>query len=243
MIITNAIILAAGLGMRLNPLTKNTPKCLININGIPIIERCVSALMEYGIQNIVVVLGFQSKMIKEFLEKRFDGSGFTYIENPEYISTNNIVSLWLAREYLKEGAFIVESDVIFEENAFQKLADGGIKSLWMVDKFTRGMDGCLLTADKGDRIISIRIVREELGEYTDRMYKSVGLLKLNREDGRLLSGFLDKEIQDDNRQIYYDLVFSKYLPSFDISICNIEGHKWAEIDNIQDLHHAVKLFS
>jgi L-glutamine-phosphate cytidylyltransferase len=243
MIITNAIILAAGLGMRLSPLTKNTPKCLINVNGIPIIERCVSTLMGYGIQNIVVVLGFQSEMIKEFLEKRFDSSEFTYIENPEYISTNNIVSLWLAREYLAEGAFIVESDVIFEETSFQKLADRDIKSLWMVDRFIRGMDGCLLTADKRGRIISIRIVREELGEYTDRMYKSVGLLKLNHEEGRLLAEFLDKEIQDDNRNIYYDLVFSKYLSSFNISICNIEGQKWAEIDNIQDLRYAVKLFS
>jgi choline kinase len=240
--IMNAIILAAGLGIRLNPLIKDIPKCLIEVNRIPIIERCISIIRKYDIEQIIVVLGFQSGKIREFIGHKFGLSGFLFIENPEYQSSNNIVSLWLAREHLKQGAFIIESDIVFEEKAFQILAGSENKSFWMVDRFVKGMDGCLLETNDAGEIISIRIVREDLNEYTDKMFKSVGILKLNSNEGELLSAFLDQEVKADNKKIYYDLVFAKYLSSLTVFICNIEGYKWAEVDNYQDLLHAQQMF-
>ncbi len=241
--ITNAIILAAGLGLRLNPITQDIPKCMIKINNVSIIERSISIIKKYGIEKIIIVLGFQSKKIIELLGHSFKLSDFVLIENQEYMSTNNIVSLWLARKYLQDGAYIIESDVIFDEEAFKKLSSNSDNSMWMVDKFIKGMDGCLLTADNAGRIISIQIVREELKEYNENMYKSVGILKINSDCGKLFSEFLDNEITNNNKNIYYDLVLSKYISSLNISICNIEGYKWAEIDNIHDLNYAMNLFS
>jgi CTP:phosphocholine cytidylyltransferase-like protein len=74
------------------------------------------------------------------------------------------------------------------------------------------------------------------------MFKSVGILKLNSNEGELLSAFLDQEVKADNKKIYYDLVFAKYLSSLTVFICNIEGYKWAEVDNYQDLLHAQQMF-
>lgn len=238
-----AIILAAGMGVRLNPLTGDLPKCLIPLNGASLLERCISKITRNGIKTIVVVIGFQGDKIRQALEGGADGSAnIVYIENHDYRRTNNIVSLWLAREYLEQGAFIIEGDVAFDGSAFAKLVQDPGRSLWMADRFRKGMDGCLLMSGEENRIVSLQIVREELKDYTEHMFKSVGILKISRDSGMLLSRLLDDEVRNGNKNIYYDLVFSKYIDKIDISICGIAGMKWAEIDTIHDLHYAEGLF-
>lgn len=240
-----AIILAAGMGIRLNPLTGDLPKCLIPINDVSLLERCISKVARSGIKTIVVVIGFHGDKIRQALERgAHSPAEVVYIESPDYRTTNNIVSLWLAREYLEQGAFIIEGDVAFEASAFSKLTQHPGRSLWMADRFRKGMDGCLLmTGEEGNRVVSLQIVREELTDYTEHMFKSAGILKVGRDSGKLLSRFLDEEVGNGNKNIYYDLVFSKYIDEIDISICNIEGMKWAEIDTINDLHYAEGLFA
>ncbi|MFA7384414.1 MAG: phosphocholine cytidylyltransferase family protein [Desulfurivibrionaceae bacterium] len=239
-----AIILAAGMGVRLNPLTGDLPKCLIPLNGLSLLERCITTLTSNGVKTIVVVIGFQGDKIRQALETRGHGATeIVYVESPDYRTTNNIVSLWLAREYLEQGAYIIEGDVAFDESAFSKLVQDPGRSLWMVDRFRKGMDGCLLMTGEGNRVVSLQIVREELKDYTEQMFKSVGILKVCRDTGKLLSRLLDEEVGSGNKNIYYDLVFSKYIDKLDISICGIEGMKWAEIDTINDLHYAEGLFS
>ncbi len=240
---TIAVILAAGLGMRLNPVTENMPKCLIKIGGRSLIERCISLFVKYGVKTFVVVTGFKGEKIRGQLGEDFSSARILYVDNPLYGSTNNIYSLWLAREYLENGAFIIESDVICEERVVEQIMRSPHSSAWLVDRFKRGMDGCLLSADALERITSLKIVRTDLPEYTDSMFKSVGILKIDGATGKVLSSLLDKEIQDENKNIYYDLVFSKYIDMIPISICNIEGLRWAEIDNAADLQFAITLFS
>ncbi len=239
---SNAIILAAGMGMRLNPLTENMPKCLIQINGSSLIERCISKFVQNGIKTVVIVIGYQGHKIKQTLGDTYAAAKLIYIENPDYQTTNNIVSLWLARDYLKQGAFIIEGDIIFEDSALSKLFRNAGGSLWLADRFKKGMDGCLLTTGGADRIMALKIIREKLAEYNGNMFKSAGILKIDANNGRKLSQFLDKEVQENNKNIYYDLVLSKYIDKINISVCNIEGLKWSEIDNAADLQSAEELF-
>ena len=100
--VTTAVLLAAGRGSRLEPLTDDSPKCLTEIDGIPILERQVRCLRQLGVKRLVVVVGYLEHRIREFLEAWTDELRIDYIVSPLYRTTNNIYSLWLAREEVRE---------------------------------------------------------------------------------------------------------------------------------------------
>ena len=114
------------------------------------------------------------------------------------------------------------------------------KSYWVVDKFTETRDGCMLTTGKCNRIIDIRIVREDLASYKDNFFKSVGMLKITAAFGRKFERWLSEEIKNNVKDIYYDLVLAKHIKEEPVYICDINGLRWAEIDNQEDLNLAKK---
>ena len=109
----NAIILAAGLGSRLKPLTKEVPKPLVKVNGLSLIERQIYLLKEAGICEIIIVIGYMSDKFK-FLEKKYN---VKFIYNNKYKEYNNIYSLYLAQDYLN-NTYILEGDVYLTKNLF-----------------------------------------------------------------------------------------------------------------------------
>jgi len=114
--VTKAIILAAGVGSRLRPLTENLPKCLLEVGTQTIIDHQVEALRHNGITDILVVLGFCGEQISRHL-----GGRARYLENPRYERTNSLYSLWLAREELMHGTLILNSDVLAPALLFGRL--------------------------------------------------------------------------------------------------------------------------
>ncbi|SVB30200.1 uncharacterized protein METZ01_LOCUS183054, partial [marine metagenome] len=100
--VRRAVILAAGRGNRLHALTGDTPKCLTEIVGEPILERALHALASLGIAEAVVVIGHMGAMVRSRIGPRFDGIDILYVEAPDYATTNNIRSLWDARDYLDQ---------------------------------------------------------------------------------------------------------------------------------------------
>ena len=241
--IRKAIILVAGGGLRLRPMTHCIPKCLIQINRKSILANALENLGKNGINETVLVVGYKAEQIKKTIGSNFNGMEIVYLENNIYYKTNNIYSLYLARGHLEKGAILLEGDIFFEDRLLKKVfGKDEEKSYWVVGKFTEESDGCMLTTDEDDRIIDIRIVREKLAEYKTNFFKSVGMLKIKPDFGKKFEGWLDGEIRNNVKDVYYDLAIGKHIREEPIYICDINGLKWAEIDNQEDLDLAKKRF-
>ena len=111
--VRKAIILAAGTGSRLGPFTENNPKCLALINGVPILINMLTHLSDVGVEEAVIVVGYLKEKIYDKVGNSFNGMKISYIESDLYATTNNMYSLWLAREHLTEDIVLLESDVFF----------------------------------------------------------------------------------------------------------------------------------
>lgn len=133
---TTALLLAAGTGSRLRPLTTNAPKYLTEVGGLPILERLVDNLRDLGIERLVVVVGHLGDRIRDFLKDKASDMQVDYIASPEYRTTNNIYSLWLARDRIREPFLLLESDLVFDASMLEdmlqpdKIAVSRIRS-WM----------------------------------------------------------------------------------------------------------------
>ena len=241
--IETAIILAAGLGVRLNPLTNTMPKCLVEINGVSILENALANLERNGIRETVVVVGYLKNEIRGRFGFRFGEMRITYIENKVYDKTNNMYSLWLAREYLQNGVIWMDGDIFFEEKVLKKVLEfDEALSCWAVDNFTEEMDGAMLTADISGKITNIEIVRLKSKRYKNIFFKSAGILKMNAELGLLFSEWLNNDVKRGNVNIYCDIVLAQHLDEYPIFIRDIEGLKWCEIDDYDDLERARRIF-
>ncbi len=119
--VTTALLLAAGTGNRLQPFTDAIPKCLVEINGIPILERLIDNLCDNDFKRLVIVVGYMDHCIRRFVNEYAGDLTIEIIFNPVFQTTNNIYSLWLARNQIRESFLLVESDLVFEPTQLEGL--------------------------------------------------------------------------------------------------------------------------
>ena len=119
-----AIILAAGQGSRLRPLTERLPKTLVEVERKPILGYQIDALLAHGVADIVICTGHCGERIVEYCKKRYPDVRFTFVHNTEYLESNNMYSLFLAREHLHGDLFLMNGDVVIEHGII-----GGMKDL------------------------------------------------------------------------------------------------------------------
>ena len=153
-----AIILAAGMGKRLGALTRNNTKCMIQVNGVTLIERMMRQLdrLSPSLEKIVIVTGYEGEKLKTFLSRLDISTPVEYVDNPLYASTNNIYSLYLAKEHLlQDDTLLFESDLIFEDSVIDALLRHPYPSLALVAKFESWMDGTVVTLDEDDNIVEL----------------------------------------------------------------------------------------
>ena len=242
--IRTAVILVAGLGSRLKPLTDEVPKCLTEVNGKPILEQTLEALVRNGISKTVIVVGYLGQVVVQKIGTRLGSMEIEYLWNDIYDETNSMYSIWLAREYLQQGALLIEGDTVYEESIIRRvLQTPPDHTYWVVERFTDKFLGSMSTVDSDGRIVNVEIVRERLPEYRDNQFKSAGLLKITPEYAGLFTQWLEEDIKKGDVGIYYDLVIAKHLQEAPIYIYDITGSKWFEIDNLDDLRLAEAEFS
>ncbi len=241
--IKKAVVLAAGLGSRLKPLTDTAPKCLTEVNGKVLLEHTLGILENNGIDEAVIVVGYLGDVVIDKIGPEFGKMKVTYLWNKIYEKTNSMYSAWLAREYLEQGAMLIEGDTIFEESLVRGvLGEHPGRACWVGDRFTPVYDGSMSTTDSENRIVELRIVREKLREYRSNYFKSTGVLKITSEYGRALSRWLDEDVRRGNVRIYFDIVIAGHLADAPIYMHDFTGGKWVEIDDIGDLRRAEQLF-
>ncbi|MDE8696845.1 NTP transferase domain-containing protein, partial [Bacteroides cellulosilyticus] len=136
-----AIILAAGMGKRLGELTKGNTKCMVNVNGISLIDRTLTQLSKLSLSRIVIVIGYKGENLKNYVGDEYKGVKIEYINNPVYDKTNNIYSLSLAKKELQEDdTLLIESDLIFDDALFSMIVDNSYPNLALVAKYETWMD-------------------------------------------------------------------------------------------------------
>lgn len=222
--VERAIIMAAGLGNRLNPITLTTPKPLIKVNGVRMIDTAISALHKNGISEIYVVVGYLKEQFKS-LEK--DYPGVVLLENPYYAECNNIASLYVARDYI-ENAIIMDGDqIIYNPEILSTDFDySGYSSVWTDER----TDEWLQTVENG-------VVTSCSRNGGKKGWQLYSVSRWNTDDGKKLKRHLEIEFEErKNRQIYWDdVAMFCYSEEYKLGIYPISKEDIAEIDNLREL--------
>jgi histidinol-phosphate/aromatic aminotransferase/cobyric acid decarboxylase-like protein/choline kinase len=242
-----AIILAAGMGNRLGKWTRNNTKCMLAINGKTLIERALDALDAAGIQECVIVAGYQKENLTAFVGKQYKNINITYVANDVYNKTNNIYSLYLAKEYLsRDDTILLESDLIFEDSIVKELLAHPEPSLAVVAPWEPWMDGTVvqITADNviTDFISKKYFKFDEKSSY----YKTVNIYKFSKEfSANSYIPFLEAYTKVMGRNEYYEQVLRVIttLDRSELKAFVLKNHQWYEIDDAQDKDIAEVLFA
>ena len=243
-----AIILAAGMGKRLGELTKNNTKCMVEVNGIRLIDRMITQLSKFNLNRLVIVVGYEGKKLIDYIGHRYDDIlKIEYINNPIYDRTNNIYSLALAKEELcKDDTILLESDLIFEDRMLELLINHRDPDLALVAKYETWMDGTMVCVDN-DRNITNFVPKEAFCyENADVYYKTVNIYKFSSEFSKYqYVPFLEAYCRVMGNNEYYEQVLRilLHLYSSTLKALPITNEKWYEIDDVQDLDIASTIFS
>jgi NDP-sugar pyrophosphorylase family protein len=246
-IVDTALILAAGIGKRLRPFTETMPKCMLPINGVPILVNALNILNNNGIKHVILVVGHKKEVIFKQIGNQYDGIKVSYVVSEDYEKTNNIYSLWLAREYLGVNILLLEADIFFEDALIKRML-GKVKSnLAAVAQYTPQMSGTVVRVGDNNTITDfITIKHQENRSINSSMYKTINIYLYRKE---FLDNYFVKKLNEyiagGKVQEYYETIlmntdYQKKWP-FKAVICN--DIKWWEIDNIDDQAIAEEMFS
>ena len=227
-------------------MTADIPKCLIEVNGQSLIERALHSLAIQNVNEAVIVVGYKSSLIRDRLGLSFDGIKIIYVDAFDYETTNNIRSLWDARDYLNEDVILVESDVIFDSNLITDLLREKGSSA-AVSPNHKALSGTLINHDDQFRITKF-IMNEDL----DRLTKDIDLFKTVNlyifRKGLLKEQIvprLDKAIRAGHENIYYETVLRDFVEEDskdELIAVDISKNSWYEIDDQRDLDAAEFVF-
>ena len=173
--------MAAGMGRRLGELTNDNTKCMLEVNGTRLINRTLDALSDIGISRVVLVVGYKAENVKRWVGDKYKDIDIVYVENSVYDKTNNIYSLFLAKEHLVEDdTLLLESDLIFEPSVLRRIVEEPYPNLALVDKYESWMDGTVVTLDEEQRIKSF--ISKDKFRYSDieSYFKTVNIYKFSR---------------------------------------------------------------
>lgn len=222
--VKQAIIMAAGMGNRMRPLTLETPKPLIKVNGSRMIDTIIRALYVNGIHEIYVVVGY---MKEKFFCLKKEYPGIVLIENPYYDRCNNISSLYMAREFIENSIILDADQIIYNEKAVSKKFErSGYNCVWTKQRTKEWM----LTMEKG----IVTHCSRTGGENGWQLYS---ISRWTAEDGKRLRKHLETEFAEKkNTQIYWDdIALFCYPEQYQLGINKMEEGDVVEIDNMEEL--------
>lgn len=236
-----AVILAAGLGKRLYPYTKDKPKCLVELYDQTIIENQINNILYAGISEVVIILGAYGKRVEQVVTDNNPGLKITFVYNPIYESSNNLMSLWYAREYLKEGFILLNGDVIFHPDMLKLLFEKEEQEalhLLTSTKEEYDEDDMKVQISEDNKILQVnKMIQSELVSA-----ESVGMV-------RFPQGIIDL-LLDITEDILYQkkLVKAWFLLAIELLIkrginvypVDVGGYPWVEIDYPKDIQDALK---
>jgi choline kinase len=235
-----AVILAAGIASRLRPLTDNTPKCLLQVGDKKILELTIDNIIANNIDDIIIVTGYLEQQIKSFVTEKYPQLNVTYIYNEVYDSTNNIYSLWLAKDSLTgDEMLLMDSDIIFDKDIIAKLLASGYDNCLALKRHNVQDEEIKVKAGKNGRVLEIGKevkLSEAIGE-------SIGIEKFGAGTLQKLFAILDRKIIIDKMvNQFYEAAFEELVEKgSDIFTVDTTDFICMEIDTAADLEAAGKL--
>ena len=238
-----AIILAAGVGSRIRPLTDNCPKSLLKINGKTILEMMLSHIQACGINEVVFVLGYLQNQIKDYVKTQFPDLIVQFITNEKYEVTNTGYSLMLTKDFIQDSTFIkFDADVVFDINILTSLIASEYDNCLCIDKNIN------LDAEEIKVIIKDdnRVVKaSKTVNPVDAIGESIGIEKISGETACTLFNELELMMKDEQyHQEYYEAAYERLIEKdVPFHALDISGLKWTEIDTQEDFMMAENIFS
>ena len=242
--VRTALLLAAGLGSRLAPFTDAVPKCMVPVTGVPILGRLARGLDRLGFERLVVVTGYKSDVIRDYLGESFGGVSIEYVVSPVFETTNNIYSLWLARDLIDEAFLLVESDLVFDEDLLEPLLR---PDRIAVSRQLPWMSGTTVTLD--DAGIVNALYPAPPGVYGQHCtdsdhFMAVNICSLSSETWVEVRRRLDQHVAAGKTGDFYEVVFAEMTAdgSMTAEAVIFPTDRWYEIDTVADLHAAELVF-
>lgn len=230
-----ALILASGKGSRLKPLTDNTSKSLVKINGKTLLERIIDSLVSEKVNEIIITTGFLGEKIEKFVKEKYPLLKVSFVLNSKYETTNYIYSMWLAKDFLKDNDILYfHSDVFFDTRLLEPL----IKST---------SSSCLINSDvHSEKDFNARIedgkIKEINVKLTDVSTKfCLPIYKLLKNDFQIWIENIDKFIGSDKCTCYAEIALNEVLNDINLIPSYFNKEIGMEIDDFDDLAYAEKL--
>lgn len=226
--------------------TKTNPKPLTPVNGTPILENAVRQLVAANCKELVLVVGYEEGKIRQAMKNFEKDINITYVVNEDWNTTNNIYSLWLAKEELQEAFTLLEADLFFDDSVLQTLAAmPAHKNCVLVSPLNNLMEGTFVQiAEDGsiERFDSTKSLGFKPG---NNQFKTVNIYRFTPDFAKSFFKRLDEEIQSGNTNIYYEEVLKNMLVNEEVSYhpVVIPHHVWYEVDDIYDLRAGEYQFS
>lgn len=233
-----AIILAAGMATRLRPLTLDTPKCLLTVNGRSLLQRSMDALIHNGVTDMTIVTGFKSERICRFVSEHYgDGINVNYIYNERYETTNNIYSLWLARPQA-EGCdiLLLDSDLLYDPCIIKKILTCSDTNVLSLIRHELGDEEMKVIVDSSGNICEIN----KTCSPTDAIGESLGIEKMDKSYTtalyKELENMMDREHLEDK---FYELAFERLIAQgYTFKVMDVTQYFSCELDTIDDFERA-----
>ena len=228
-----AVILAAGVASRLRPLTENTPKCLLKVNGKTLLERTLDNFIENGITDFLIVTGYLQNMIIDFVTANYPKINVKFIENKDYSTTNNIYSLYLAESFAGGEDFILsDSDILFSKDIISELLTNNNPDVLAMNRHELGEEEIKIISDNECNVLEISKVcsiEKAVGE-------SVGLEKFSKKYSKALFKELHQMIDKEGlSNVFYEKAFERLIPQgYIFKYLDTTDFFSMEIDTVED---------
>ena len=240
-----ALILAAGYGKRLRPITETIPKSMVEVNGTPLLINALNNLADLGIMEVGIVVGHMSGFIKETIGDFYKNIAISYYENEKYLETNNVFSLYKALDFCNDDMLMLECDIYYHKEMLIPLLGGKGDCLILVSPFNpKTMDGTVVRAkeDIAEELI-LGAWQNEGFNYTDSL-KTVNIYSFTKKFVLKFGALIRWYVEHMGKSSYYEKVLGSmiYYRDFDFRVVSVPEEMWCEIDDIDDLLRARKRF-
>ncbi|WHZ23263.1 MAG: Choline-phosphate cytidylyltransferase [Nitrospira sp.] len=229
-----AVILAAGVGKRLWPITQHKPKCLIEIGGQTLLSRYFDALAGVRIREATIVVGYKQEMIRAAAGQQCRGVDISYLVNEEF-HRGSISSLWVARPALSDDVVIMDADVLFHREILRRLVESPFANCLLMDDMVKQTGEECMVVVQGGRVIALS---KKMPERYDVAGEGVGFLKVRRADTAQVIDSLKGYIDQGRWEMEYEDGLSGYFQNVKVGHEKLGGLPWTEIDFPEDVTRA-----
>lgn len=240
-----ALILAAGFGKRLQPITNTIPKSMVEVNGVPLLVNALNILSDLGISEIGIVVGHKADYIKTRIGNVWKNVPISYYENSKYLETNNVYSLYKAINFCTDDMLMLECDLFYRRELIENLLSGEGDCSILVSQFNpETMDGTVIKTDRDEvNALILGKWQSEDFDYKD-CYKTVNMYKFKKDFILKYMKLIQWYAENMGVNSYYEKVLGAmiFLRENDFRIVKVPESMWCEIDDATDLKRAQEQF-